>query len=381
MEPPAHTRPGTPPFRYSVALTMDTVAGSVPSALVDGPAWERARSVAERLPASLAQAFYLECRLGPHEPQVDWIVRVDGPGQEIIGDRNPRLRLPEQLRTDAAWVALARLCTALPDDPLLQRLVAHLWLEFDLEQPGTEPRAASVPRPSLFVAFNRAAAAELSAPGWGQVLDRLLRALRPGPASSPARDAARTALSLRPPGAAIPYLGFMLARPVQTIRLYFAGIAEPALPAELRRTGWPGDPHELEDVLRAVGRVTCAAPAIAMAYLDIDDEVLPRIGVEYKLRRSGQRRGTVAETPFLDRLVDLGLCADRKRCELDAWPGDSMQVLSHELWASRVSRRVNHVKLLHEPGRTPEAKSYLLTNWRPVSGAPPRRTRDAAYRR
>lgn len=347
--------------RRTLAGTLDVIAADLPPALVGAEAWRRARGVAERLPAALARAFYLECRLRPAAPQVDWIVRIDPRERDLIAGRDPWLRLGAEFQADDTWTRLARLCAAWADDPMLRAVVSHLWLEFDLDAAD-----GAVPRPSVFVGFDAAATRSLAEDGWSGVLGRLLGILRPGAGASRTRAAMEGAIARRPAGAGIPYLGVMLARPEPVVRLYLTGLAAATLPNALRDAGWPGDAGELAALLEVAGGG--AAPRIQVAHVDAHEGMLPGVGVEYALRTRGP-----AEAAFLDRLVELGFCAAAKRRALDEWPGRSVQVLRHELWASRVTRRVNHVKLLCAPGRPSEAKGYLLTSCEPAA----RRRREA----
>ncbi|HEX5725392.1 MAG TPA: hypothetical protein VFX98_07985 [Longimicrobiaceae bacterium] len=364
-------------MKYTVAHTMDEVERLVPPSLVGPAAWARARTAAERLPAALAGAFYLECRLAATEAPVDWIVRVDEPGREVLAGRNPRVALPPALRADGPWARLARFAAAWADDPDLRRTVQLLWLELDLDAEG------DLPHPSVFAALDPRGVAGFATADWTALLDRLLEYLGPDPASPATRRALHAALAERPPegrpppfpGAGewpvVPYVGFMLARPVPAVRLYLARTPAAELPARLRAMGWPGAPGELDALLRRLdGPTPGVAPAIGMSHLDVHDgSVLPRVGMEFTFERARQVRGTLAEAAFLDRLVALGLCTGAKRRGLLSWPGHSLQTLRHELWRSVLSRRVNCVKLVHEPGRAPHAKGYLLTYWAAAAAA------------
>jgi hypothetical protein len=203
---------------------------------------------------------------------------------------------------------------------------------------------------------------------WTALLDQVLRHLGPEAMAPATRRALHAAVARRPAGAQIPYVGCMLARPVQPVRLYLAWVPARRLPGALCEMGWPGAPGELSALLeRMDGPAPGVAPDTGMAHLDVDTEVLPRVGVEFTFRRVEQLHGTVIEAPFLDHLVRLGLCDDEKRRGLLAWPGHEIITLPHELWPSVVARRVNCVKLLHDPGRPPQAKGYLLTRWAPAS--------------
>lgn len=350
----------------TVAQTLGA-AGSVAPSLVAEGAWHGIRALAALLPAPLVRAFYLECRLHADMAPVDWIVRVEEPGRDILAGRNPRLRLPESLRMDPVWTQVARLCAAWADEPLLRRVVSHLWLEFDLGL-GPPPPGGSVPRPSVFAAIDQRAVKGLGASGWSLLLDQLVQHLGADDAGSPARHRAlRAVLARLPADAEIPYVGFMLARPVPAVRIYLLGGTPASIAERMHGLGWPGARSEVTALLERFGGLPVGvAPEISMAHLDVDRDVLPRAGIEFRFARRPQLSGTLAETPFLERLVELGLCTGEKRDGMLAWPGHSVGVLPHELWRSVIARRVNCVKLLHEPGRPPEAKGYLLADWRPV---------------
>jgi hypothetical protein len=98
---------------------------------------------------------------------------------------------------------------------------------------------------------------------------------------------------------------------------------------------------------------------MAVVNLDVDRHLLPIVSIEYLLRRASQLRGEITEAAFLDGLVEGGFCSPAKRDALLTWPGLSMHTMRHELWRSRVTRRVNHVKLSYSDGEPPEVKAYL----------------------
>jgi hypothetical protein len=350
----------SPAPAYPASRTLDATTRWLPRALASPAAVARVRRVAARLPAALLSAFYLECRLGSRDPRVDWIVRVDAPGRDVLAGRNPRVALPDALRAHPAWAQVAELCAAWTDDTRLRSLVSHLWLEFDVPA----HRGGSVPAPSVFVALDRAAAARLGEHDWRALTAAVTDRLRPD-LPFLARRAVGDVVAGRPAGAGVPYLGYMLARAEGAVRVYFSSIAPAALPRALRAVGWPGEPDELALLLRRLGRAPGPAPFLAMSYLDLAEGVLPAVGVEYKLRRAGQSRGKLAERAFLDGLVEMGVCTAARRRGIDGWPGARVEMLPHELWESLGTRRVNHVKLVHRPGVPPMAKAYLHAGWSP----------------
>lgn len=365
IRPPATRSPIPEAMPFTVADTMALVRGFAARELVSDEAWDGAAAVAARLPAGVAGGFYLECRLGEPGGAVDWIPRVPIAGGEILSGRNPRIRVPREVAWSAGWGPVARFCARWSDEPLLRRAVAEIWLEFDLEAGGD-----AFPAPSVFAAFDEPAVAAFGDGEWSALLDLLLDALAET-ASAATRAAVHAALRRRPAGATVPYLGFLLSRPEQAVRLYLGSIAAPALPAAFAAAGWPGDPRELAEVIaRLVGGT---APGVGMAHVDFADGIaLPRVGVEFTLSRREQLRGAIAEGAFLDRLVEIGLCTPEKRRALDAWPGHTVGVLPHEMWRSVLARRINCVKLVHVPGEAPRVKGYLLARWSPVPRRPGR---------
>lgn len=350
---------------HPLSSTLERIGRRLPGGLASTDALTGLRTVCAGLPAALTHGVYLECRLSADE-RVDLVVQVDERGRAILVGTSPAGRLPRRLRDHPHWEQVRRLCARWRDPASpLSGYVRGVWLEFDAMATGGE---AAVPLPGVFVKLQPPASA-----GPERDLEDVLAAL-PGISPDPVRARAlhRCADDL-PPGAYVSYLGSFAPRGTDAVRVCLVGIGGDALPDYLARVGWPGDPRSLEDFLRTVGtadgRHLHGGPG--MVHLDVgEDAVQPRIGLEYVLERGGQIRGRLHETGFLDRLVELGLCTAAKRDGLLAWPGYSFEDFAHELWPSLVKRRVNHVKLVYEQGRPPQAKAYLCA----FSGFYPRRT-------
>jgi len=382
---PSRRPPRTGPrgVAYTAGDTLDLVAAHVPHTLVNRAHWAELRRGAERLPAGIVHAFYLECRLGGVVSPVDLIVRVDAAGREILAGRSPLARVVAPPDCRRAWARIGRFCEAWSDDPRLRRTIAQLWFEFDMAKCTDVHRATLAPAPSVFIGFKSAAVAGLSADGWRALMDTVLAHLAPEAARAGAGRTVLSAIMARPAGTPVPFLGVMLGRPVQAVRLYLANVSASQIPSTVRGMGWPGDAGELTALLDAVaGPPPGVAPRVGMLHVDLDGEILPKLGVEYTLERREQVRGRLVETCFLDRLVELGLCAADKRDALASWPGHAVRALPHELWTSVVARRVNCIKVLIHAGGPPEAKGYLLTHWATLASLPgaDRRRRELAGR-
>lgn len=357
--------------RFPLAGTLGPAARHAAPALVSHAARERVIWVAGRIPAALTRAAYLECRLRGDPGPVDLIFRVERTGAEILAGRNPAIG-PGHLRGGGpAWDAVSALCAAWLDGRhTAWSLVRHLWVELDLDAPAA-PGAPPVPAPSVFLALDDDATAAMDADALLGVIQAVLAPLQPGGMDAASRARIHGVLRRRPPGAAVPYAGIMLSRARQAVRVYLSRVPGAAVPALLDQVGWPEE--ETRDTARVLGAVeNGTAPPLGMLHLDVlEGALLPRLGLEYTLQRRAQVRGEIVERAFVDRLVECGLCAPERRDALLAWPGYEVRTLRHELWRSWFIRRVNCIKLVHEPGRLAEAKAYLLAFHQPYLRSTP----------
>ncbi|HST63004.1 MAG TPA: hypothetical protein VLK84_30125 [Longimicrobium sp.] len=351
--------------RYPLAGTLGLASRHVPPVLVPPAARDRVLQVAGRIPAALTRAAYLECRLLAGPEPVDLIFRVEREGAEILAGRNPGVNPARLLARGPAWRAVADFCRAWLDggDPAWS-LVRHLWLELDLDDPGL-PGAPPLPQPSVFIAFHDDATAAMGTEAVLDLVARVIHPLAPNAMDPDTRSRLRGVLDRRPPGAAVPYAGVMLSRPRQAVRVYLSRVPGAAVPGLLNEVGWPEDQGRMAAEVVAAMR-DAGAPEVGMLHLDVlEGALLPRLGVEYTLERHAQIRGRVAEQAFLDALAARGLCEPERRDALLAWPGYELLTLRHELWPSLLARRVNCIKLVHEPDREPQMKAYLLAFHQP----------------
>jgi hypothetical protein len=350
--------------RYPLAGTLGLAARHLPDGLIPPAARQRVLWVAGRIPAALTRAAYLECRLREGPDPVDLIFRVEREGAEILAGRHPGVDPARLLACGPAWRAVADFCRAWLDGTGPEwSLVRHLWLELDLDAPPLP--GAPVPPPSVFVALDDDATAAMDTDALLALFQTVLEPLAPGAMDGDTRTRIGELLDRRPAGAAVPYAGVMLARPRQAVRVYLSRVESAAVPRLLNEAGWPED--QGREAAEAVAAMAAAgAPEVGMLHLDVlEGALLPRLGVEYTLDRRTQIRGRVAEEAFLDALAARGLCEPERRDALLAWPGYELLTLRHELWPSRLARRVNCIKMVHEPDREPQMKAYLLTFHQP----------------
>jgi hypothetical protein len=335
------------------AATLQAVSGHIPASLVSASAHQRVAALAARLPAALIEGFYLECRLAAATPAVDYIVRVSPAGRRILAGHNPRIGAGPD---DPRWRAVRRLAHASLAGPLCG-FIDSLWLEFDAPSKGGAAGREPL-RPSVFVGLDPASVRGLSLDDWTDLVLKLLRYA--GLQRTPDADnLLHRTLRMLPPGVSVPYVGVLLGRPGQPVRLYFSGFRTRAVRPWLARAGLCGSAGPLVDVVDRIG----ADHPISMFHIDMNTRILRRWGLEYTLERLPQLRGRLVEEALLDRLVREGFCTERKRDALLAWPGCEIRTMPHQLWPSLLHRRVNCIKLAIDQAAATRAKAYLWTGW------------------
>jgi hypothetical protein len=343
---------------HSLASTLDVVGPALSDDLVPRVAWDRARALAARLPAALAEWVYLECRLDERSNRTDLTIGVDRGSIDLLSGRDRSLDRLGALRAPA-WDRLRAFARTWGRDATTWRdRVSRLWLEFDIDGEGLPVSAGPLAPPSVFF--------ELENPGGGQGLDpgewpllaapgeQLRAGIRRGPTPS---DEIGRCLGLLPAGARLLYLGVFPPRSTGGVRLCMTGLDDRTLAGYAAEIGWPGRADLLERELNRLRRVHGRGAGVID--IDLGESVGPALGLEYFFRRDCQARGVLAESALLDLLVAAGLASAERRHALGTWVGSRYALLPHELWESVVHRRVNHVKLTWAGEEWREAKVYL----------------------
>lgn len=332
-----------------LAATLDALAPFVPTALVSPEALAAIVRAAGRLPAQLADELYLECRLAAGAPRVDLVLHVRDEGRGVLAGTHPGAALPPALLRRPAWRRLRRFCAEWADPGSAAHAApGGMWLELDVEGPAPERAPPGVFLDLRPLAARGASAAECHALA-AEWLDRL--GGRPPPPETLA--SLHRCLRALPPGGSAAYVGLFPGRG-GVVRCCVRGMAAGALPAYLAAAGWEGDRAALEMITDGPLR---GAP-LSIVHLDLDGG--HRLGVELALERRGQLAGGAREAAApAEELAELGLAAPEKAAALAEWPGWTEEVMPHQPWPSVLARRVNHLKLVLQAGRDPEAKAYL----------------------
>jgi hypothetical protein len=361
---------------WSVADVLDRLAPPADEALT-GATRARLHELAARLPAALTRVIYLESWIGQPRPRLDLIVKIDPSDRDALADL-VRFALGPELRAQPGWAQVASFARAwaVPGS-LLHEDIRAAWLEFDLD-PLIAPDAA-LRSPRVFVDFTREAQCRPSVEARLDLATEVVSALSRSPAPG-ILESLRACLEHLPGGASLTYLGvFAGDGPLPVVRACVVGLAG-NLAAYLGAVGWPGDldgrglpptvsaaewrrgsidalaRRLLDPLARAQGE---GAQPVGVLHLDLAPGVCPRIGLEYPFPRPGLPGGLRSADTFLHQLVARGWCTTRNRESLRWWPRRSVELMPHDVWHSRVTRQIGHVKITYAPGEPAVAKAYL----------------------
>jgi hypothetical protein len=340
---------------------LEAIRPFLPANLVSTEVFDHIVRLARVLPPTGAAGF--ECRLRDDEPRVDFHLFL--PPVEVDW--------PEPLLARPAGLGLQDFCRqwARPGS-LPATTVKNAILEFDVTG------LTEVPTPSVFLALKREAFRD------AEVLLELAGAHLGAPRSSPAAAGLRRALDLLPPDGGVSHLGAMIGRGAAALRVNAGGFRPEEVPPYLAQLGWRGSGERLLERLSTFAPLT---DGIDVSF-DLAEAAPAKIGLECFLRR--QPHEEPRWEALLSLLVERGLCAEGKRAAALGWPGVMRKDSSPATWPgtlgwgdlfldhaalSLLLRRLSHVKIVHGPDGTDQAKLYLLFahQWldRAAIGRPP----------
>jgi len=338
---------------WTLADTLERVACHLDPSFVSSASFVGLVELASGLPATLSRCVFLECWLPDGIARIDLIARVDTRSRPWLTGDTPGIA--SSLLREAAWRRIADFSRAwAAPGGTLDAYIKGIWLEFDLDAPADLVRR----RPRIFVDFTLEAQLHLSV---DERLALMLDVLRPLQAAigPPMVDRLREAFAFLPPAARITSIGTSPATP-GTVRLCIVGL-EHQLRDYLAALRWPGSMADLTASVLAPLGASLGTPArqASMLHIDFLPTLAPRVGLEYAFGRASQRHGWFAERAFFDALVAGGWCRPDVCDSLTHWPGRAPEWLAHEIWQTRLARRVSHVKVTYATGQPIAAKTYL----------------------
>jgi hypothetical protein len=274
------------------------------------------------------------------------------------------------------WTRIHRFARSWADpSSLLSHIVEEVWLEFDV----CLTRNAPSNTPSVFFRIEYQSPQELAlrrtlSGKYVHVAKESLGILA-GRRTSPATlSILADCLYILPPFARILFLGAMISRGTDTVRVVASGLSLEDMVQYLERLGLRkavGNLALIVDISHLVDRLWLA--------IDIEESgVTPRIGFDCYYNSTGQSENNSKAADLLGFLVNNGFCTEDKRNALlnaadmsnrkfdeQAWPV-GLRRLSKILGPAgfnRMGLHIHHIKVIDRPGVPLEAKAYLCGSY------------------
>ncbi len=342
----------------SLVETLNFIEPYVPSQLVTPQVLAHIKMIANVLPDAMS-AYFLECRLGDHNPQVDFLTcaTVSDGGRQVLAGLNAAVALPDILFSDPLWDRIRNFWEhwADPASPLYEE-IPLTWLEFDrVDEP---PSSIPLPCPTFCLdreisqrRNQRHASPSLDPQKYQRVAEITLEHLLGQPLPLQTKKNLFACFDLLPEGGRIIHIGSMQTRQPPILKVYGL-VPKDHLLTYLAGIGWPGSLAEIEKIMTTFGPTT----PIARPDLTIGDTILPRIGLEFSHPTSPQNNQE--QQLVLDHCVASGLCTPEKREALLTWPGSSRETFSQTSWPIRLRRWID-LKIVYQSDQPLEAKAYL----------------------
>lgn len=340
----------------------------LPSDLISARCLDQMLSVTQHLPGELAVGpFMFECGLD-ERPAADFSVAVVASRGDHAALCRPGSTVPPD---DADWRRIRRFACAWANaSSELSGAVKEAWLEFDVGLTGAAPRTT----PSFFFGLDGPDPAAHPLPLPVRVAEEGLLLVRARPLPAATLATLTDCFALLPTGARILFVGAMLSRRSDAVRVVASGMGMADLVGYLKRIGLRGAERHLAP-LDGIARL---ADDLWIAF-DVDEGGIgPRIGLDCYC--SGVARpGHRTWGRLLEFLVDRGICAPQKRDALLAAGNMSNRAVDAQVWPQSLRRLarvlgpagfdrmklyLHHIKVIAEPAGRVEAKAYLCGTYR-----------------
>jgi hypothetical protein len=350
----------------------------IPSGLISAQCLDKILSVTKDLPPELGTGpFGFECSLDDR-PAADFSVALMASrGNHVALTRLGSTDIVTPPPNNSDWRRIHQFALSWVDaSSLLSRTVEEAWLEFDVgltrDAPGNTP--------SVFFRIGYESPQEYALRS--RLSREYVRVAMEGLDILEGRQTSTATLSrlaegfhILPAFARIEFLGAMISRSTETVRVLASGMSLEDTVRYLQRLGFRGSVGHLAliaDMLKLTNHMWLAADIEATG-------VSPRIGFELYCNSTAQSANSSEWASLLEFLVEKGICADHKRYsliaaadmsnrEMDqlAWP-DSLRKVSKILGPAgfdRLEFRIHHIKVIDRPGVPLEAKAYLCGSYK-----------------
>lgn len=332
-------------------------AGALPDAfvshlhegIISASSFDAVRALASRFPELCGMG--IELHLGVPVQRTDFLLRVKRPEAQRMVARDECGHALTRPQWSPKWNPMRKFLHTWADPaPEALASVENVWLEFDIGSAFAIDSA-----PSIFFDVDRTGYRTMD-----QKMATVSSALATlGHEADPAIFAHfRRCAELAEPELRLYFVGLMLSRNSEAIRVCLLARSASVIVPYLVRTGWRGNQERLSALL---ARYRNGADRFVLN-LDLSARTHDAVGVE--IFQSSNK----SWEPFFSLLERDGLCRPDETLAILKWPGKTRLADNPEerrLGTIRsrsvpsLMRRINHVKLSYDPSGEARAKAYL----------------------
>ena len=326
-------------------------------------------SLAHLFPGNLTSFLGFECRLGDFDSRSDWAFAISGRGgdRQVLANLIGNGTFPQQLSSQPEWQQIANFAKVwVEPNSILQQKIQCFWLEFDMPDPLPE-----INIPSVFFGPEKlpqnVSKNDVTQYKW--LIDSALPLLKGQILSKSMKIQLMNCIQQLPSNASIQFIGVMLSRSTNGVRLYIKKLFPEQILPYLKSIGWSDETGEFSSL---ISELEDKADRFVIGF-DVNNKGIgPKIGIECSFT-SDRFHHETRWSNLLNYLVKKGICLPEKRDALlnysgmddtEDFSGGVMKPLSsasnhlEELLSSVLIRYISHVKISYQAGYPLEAKAY-----------------------
>lgn len=340
-------------MKYNFLNHFTVIEPCISPALMDKTSVDSVKKLCALFPFDIADDFGFESRLGNQEAICDFVmqIRKGSKGAVILAGQSAIASLAGPLTEDPFWKKIAHLFAAWNNtDHLLYKMVTDFWLEFDWQ--GTSYNLI----PNIFFDLQKESQAD-RLKQWQlihQVLDEIYTLLFDIQFPADMAVIVKSCITKLPKNARLRWIGFMVPRKTEAVRMVFSQPDQETLFSYLREIEWPGE----EDIVRNQIKPYADKFNSILYNINIGRQVLPYLGLELF---SAELRRPVC-SPLLIEMLDFlssqSLLLDTKREGLMHFCG--LKTISY-FYPVQYLSGINHFKYVYAKNKAPELKGYFGT--------------------
>jgi len=357
------------PLKSILASNYLSKAEPYLSQLISSQNFKEIITLAHHFPGNLTSFLGFECRLGDTNTRSDWAFAISGRGgdRQVLANLFENGNLPADFSLKPEWQHITDFAKAWVDpNSILRDKIQCFWLEFDMPDPLPE-----ILIPSVFFGPEKISQNTLTnnVSQYKWLINTALPLLKGKNLSKQMEHQLLHCIRRLPSNASIQFVGVMLSRFANGVRLYIKKLQPQQIIPYLNSLGWIDETGELATLIK---ELEDKADRFVIGF-DVDvDGIGPKIGIECSFI-SNRFNHEIRWRKLLNYLVKKGICLPEKRDALlmysgiendEHFSGGIMKPIpsasNHidDLLSSALIRYISHIKIIYQNGQSLEAKAY-----------------------